>query len=305
MAEAFSCQICGLDMATARIRTPNELPSAAWDWRGLNYVGFSEFRDYHGSKFPDRECQHCTTADRTPTEIRTAGYSNLWPEQEDEDDAEWLPNSRSQSNADPLEYDSEAEVSNGSSTGSFPDEVCQDRDGSNDQCSWRDATISKYPPSEMYVSPQPERQPHGTWRDGLIFSKGPDGSQTMETMTWAFRDSRAPLEHIASRTCQSLQGINGHILGLAEMKNCRNHRFLLPKPLNWTSTVVADEFLEDGNLFYLTGESNGSDHFMYRYLYPARHGLSQIIVNCDALNVDDVSPIEHRAFGLTLTLAGI
>ncbi|KAH8170044.1 hypothetical protein LIA77_10588 [Sarocladium implicatum] len=306
MAEAFSCQICGLDMATARIRTPNEPPSAAWDWRGLNYVGFSQFRDYHGNTFPDRDCQECTTADRTPAEIRTAEYSNLWPENEDEDedDAEWLPSSRSQSDEIPLEYDSEAEVSDGISAGSWPDELHQDRDGNDDQFKWRAATSAKYPLSEIYVPPQPERQPHGTWRDGLIFSRGPDGSQATETMTWAFRESRAPLEHIASRTCQSLQGINGHVLSLAEMKSCRNHRFLVPKPLNWTSTEVADKFLEDGNLFYLTGESNGSDHFMYRYLYPARHGLGQMVVNCDSLNVDDgfdtVHPIPVHSYCLDM-----
>lgn len=301
MAEAFHCQICGLDMATARIRTPDEPPSAAWDWRGLNYVGFSEFRDYHGNKFPDRKCQECTTADRTPAEIRTAEYSNLWPEQEDEDDAEWLPSDRLQSDGVASDCDSEAEESDGSSAGSCPEEFDQDCDGNKDQCSLRDATSTKYPLSEIYVSPQPERQPHGTWRDGLIFSRGPDSSQAREPMAWAFQGSRAPLEHIAARTCQSLQGINGHVLSLAEMKNCRNHRFLLPKPLNWTSTEDADKSLEDGNLFFLTGESNGSDHFMYRYFYPARHGLSQITVNCDSLNVDHVSPIEFRAVGLTLT----
>ncbi|KAJ5037621.1 hypothetical protein J3E74DRAFT_296789 [Bipolaris maydis] len=44
---------------------------------------------------------------------------------------------------------------------------------------------------------------------------------------------RFPLEHIASPTCQSVQGINGHKLSVAEMKGCRNHRFLLPKPSHW------------------------------------------------------------------------
>lgn len=278
-----------MDMATARIRTPNEPPSAAWDWRGVNYVGFSRFLDYNGHEFPDRECQDCTTADRTPAEVRTSEYANLWPEHEDEDDAGWLPDDRSQSDSEPLEYDSEAEVSDGSSAGTFHDGLFQSRDGSSDQSSWRDDTNIEYPLSEIYIPPQPEPQPHGTWRDGLIFYRGSDGRQDRAPMMWAFQGPRAPLEHIASPSCQSLQGINGHALGLAEMKNCRNHRFLFPKPLGWMSTEVTDRLLEDGSLFYLTGESNGSAAFMYRYFYPARHGLSQKIVNCDSLNIDDVS----------------
>lgn len=280
-----------MDMTTARIRTPNEPPSAAWNWRGVNYVGFSRFLDYNGEEFPDRECRECTTADRTPAEICIAEYSNLWPEHEDEDDEEWLLNDRSQSNSEPLEYDSEAEGSDRSSSRSS----CDGPGHGNDEESWHDDKDAKYPLSEIYRPVGPKRQPHGTWRDGLIFYRGTESSQSVTTMEWEFQGPKAPPEHIASPSCQSLQGINGHVLGVAEMKNCRTHRFLIPKPLNWKSAEVTDKLLEDASLFYLSGESNGSDAFMYRYFYPSRHGLHEMIVSCDFLNFDEVSQVKDCA----------
>ena len=153
-----------MDMATARIRTPDEPPSAAWNWRGVNYVGF-RFLDYNGVEFPDRECRDCTTADRTPAEIGTAEYSNLWLDHEDEDDGEWLLDDSSQSDSEPLEYSSEAQGSDDSSAKGFDKGF--DPSHSN-QDSWRDDTNTKYPLSEIYKPSRPERQPHGTWRDGLF-----------------------------------------------------------------------------------------------------------------------------------------
>lgn len=63
---SYDCQICGVDMAVARIRTATEPSSAAWNMAGANYVGFTS-RPW-GKDFVDRECRECTTADRTPAD---------------------------------------------------------------------------------------------------------------------------------------------------------------------------------------------------------------------------------------------
>ena len=68
---------------------------------------------------------------------------------------------------------------------------------------------------------------------------------------------RLPLEHIASPSCQNVHGINGHKLSVAEMKNCRTHRFVIPKPDYWKSEEIDGIFGSD-SYFILSGESNGS-----------------------------------------------
>ena len=85
-----------------------------------------------------------------------------------------------------------------------------------------------------------------------------------------------PLEHIASPSCQNVHGINGHELSVAEMKNCRTHRFLIPKPTYWKGEA-ADGIFENDSWFMLSGESNGSyksseGHFVY----PPRYGLDRV-----------------------------
>ncbi|VUC31722.1 unnamed protein product, partial [Clonostachys rosea] len=119
-------------------------------------------RDRHANEFPDQECQECTTAGRTPAEVLTSEYVNLWPEHEDEDNAEWLPNDYSQSDSKSPEDGSEAEF--------------------NDQYGCRDEFEHNLPHVLEYIPPQPERQPHGTWRDRLIFYRGQDCRQSRETI---------------------------------------------------------------------------------------------------------------------------
>jgi hypothetical protein len=124
--------------------------------------------------------------------------------------------------------------------------------------------------------------------------------------------SKIPPEHIASPTCRSLRGINGHVLSLAQMKNCRNVRFLVPKPLNWT-TDVSEKLLEESSLFYLSGESNGSNfgvdgHFQpWRPFYPPRHGLHELRTNWEFIGEGcDVSvPQRCIAKKFFLTEAGV
>ncbi|KAL2694941.1 hypothetical protein Neosp_001530 [[Neocosmospora] mangrovei] len=164
MSFSFDCQICGLDMATARIRTPDEPPSAAWNYQGANYVGF--FDEPWDEDFQDQECQDCTTADRTPVDPQTLEFEllPLWPEC-DEDDPDWLPDSQPHSDDEHLEYDSdlESEDSNNGPPRSSDDESCRDDNGDDGQGGSYDETSEKYNLSGLFDPPRPERLPHGTW----------------------------------------------------------------------------------------------------------------------------------------------
>lgn len=55
-----------MDMSIARIRTPDEPRTAAWDYKGCNYVGFGTFDRYQPSHWTtdDKDCPDCTTLDR-------------------------------------------------------------------------------------------------------------------------------------------------------------------------------------------------------------------------------------------------
>lgn len=285
MALSFHCQICSVDMSTARIRTADEPPSAAWDTRGMNYVGFSQFVDYNGDAFRDRECRQCTTADRTPADIETALDQSRWPDHESENDGEWLPDSHHCSDNEALEYDSEVDGSIMSTKSSCEIHHCSDSDS--------DAHDERYPLSELYQPPPPKRLPRGTWRDGFIYYGDGVGVRVWKS---AFGGLTAPPEHVAFPSCQSLQGINGNVSSVAQMKNCRNHRFLVARPTQ-RKAEVDDQLFEASSLFCLTGESNGSYAFMHRYFYPPRYGLRDITVACDMLNepcdVRSPDPIRH------------
>jgi hypothetical protein len=100
-------------MSVARIRTPDDPLDAAWNYKGHTYVGFGECQDIHGGTFPDQHCEQCTTLDRTPAsldeDIKKAGFPGaLWPD-EDDKDAEWLPEDDSDARSEVLEYDTEAD----------------------------------------------------------------------------------------------------------------------------------------------------------------------------------------------------
>lgn len=67
-----------MDMSIARIRTPDEPRTAAWDYKGCNYVGFGTFDRY---RYPrrswstdhttdDKDCTECTTLDRAAAVLR-------------------------------------------------------------------------------------------------------------------------------------------------------------------------------------------------------------------------------------------
>ncbi|EEU37842.1 uncharacterized protein NECHADRAFT_88314 [Fusarium vanettenii 77-13-4] len=287
MSFSFDCQICGVDMATARIRTPDEPPSAAWNYQGANYVGF--FDEPWDEDFQDQECQDCTTADRTPADPQTLEFEPLplWPKC-DEDDPDWLPDSQLHSDDEPLEYDAglESEDSNNGPPRSSDDESCRDDNDGDGQGGSYDETSKQYNVSDLF----PEKR--------LLFPRR--------------SISKIPPEHIASATCRSLRGINGHVLSLAQMKNCRNVRLLIPKPSNWM-TDVSEQLLEESSLFYLSGESNGSNlgvdgNFQpWRSFYPPRHGLHELRTNwemisegCDRQEYDVLRPLAVHSYCLDM-----
>jgi hypothetical protein len=110
---SYHCQICAIAMSVARIRTPDDPLDAAWNYKGHTYVGFGECQDIHGGTFPDQHGEQCTTLDRTPAsldeDIKKAGFPGaLWPD-EDDKDAEWLPEDDSDARSEVLEYDTEAD----------------------------------------------------------------------------------------------------------------------------------------------------------------------------------------------------
>ncbi|KAF5672658.1 pisatin demethylase cytochrome P450 [Fusarium circinatum] len=268
---SFSCQICGVDMAIARIRTPDEPPSAAWNLEGADYVGFRKWP--HQDQFEDNDSPQCATEDRGPARLPEV---DAWPDQDDEDDPNWAPDAQSSSEEDPLEYDSGWETDNEdieAEVSSTSDE--EDSDYSND-------APDQYPLTDLYTCEFPDRLPHGTWHNGLAYYTG-DRKHPEKWSLLSPDDSNVPSEHIASPSCQSLQGINGHVLSVAQMKNCRNVRFLVPKPSMWKADL-SDQLLEGSsdNLFYVSGESSGSNMIEGRRfrgihsLYPPRHGLKDI-----------------------------
>ncbi|KAK6827250.1 hypothetical protein PG987_010591 [Apiospora arundinis] len=310
---SFSCQICGVDMATARIRTPSEPPSAAWNYKGVNYVGFSPPPSSRWDK--DEECQQCTTMDRTPTDPQVLAPLPLWPSDgENEDDNEWLPSKQSDSGDGSLAYDSDLDTDGagrGSPRGSYDDEPgCSEDDNHiNSPHCQHNSPPMQYPLSDLFDPPLPDRLPHGTWHNGTLYYSGNRSGPHTEYLLDVWQ--KMPLEHIASPSCQSSQGINGHVLSLAQMKNCRNIRFLVPKPPDWRPDT-SDRLLEEGSLFYLSGESNGSNwnagcFQLWRSFYPPRHGLYEIStswemieVGCDKQEYDALWPLAVHSYCLDI-----
>ncbi|KAH7244490.1 uncharacterized protein BKA55DRAFT_618690 [Fusarium redolens] len=273
---SFNCQVCGVDMATARIRTPDEPPSAAWNFEGADYVGFCEWP--YQDEFKDKDCQQCTTVDRGPARPPEV---DAWPDQDDDDDPDWTPDAQSLSDKEPLEYDSSWETESAES--SLEDSAMPGREiGGGEESHYSNETPDQFSLTDLYASPFPDRLPHGTWHNGLAYYS----SNRKYPQKWSLqslRHSNVLPEHIASPSCQSLQGINGHVLSVAQMKNCRNVRFLVPKSSSW-KTDTSDQLLEgiSDNLFYVSGESSGSNmiesrHFRaWHSFYPPRHGLKEI-----------------------------
>ncbi|KAF5617233.1 uncharacterized protein FTJAE_12755 [Fusarium tjaetaba] len=236
-------------MATARIRTSDEPPSAAWNFEGADYVGFGKWPQQ--DEFEDRESPECAREDRGPTRPPEV---NVWPDEDDEDDPDWTPDAQSSSDEEPLEYDSgwESECEGIEAEVLFLTVEEEDSDYSNN-------APDKYPLTDLCEPQFPDRLPHGTWHNGLAYYTG-DRQHPQKWSLLSLDHSNAPPEHIASPSCQSMQGINGHVLSVAQMKNCRNIRYLVPKPSNWKADS-SDQLLEGSrdNLFYVTGESNGSN----------------------------------------------
>lgn len=270
-------------MSVARIRTPNDPPDAAWNYEGHTYVGFNKFRDVYGDSFPDQHCEECTTLDRTPAtldeDIKNAVFGGpLWPDEEDEDD-EWLREDDSDARSEMLEYDSEA----------HSDVELLDISPREDKDADEGTTDSEIHNAlrELYAPPQPRHLPHGTLRNGYMYTREQQGPQYLGNLLQK-QDCGSytlPLEHIAAPSCQSLQGINGHMLSAEQMKGCRNHRFLLAKPVHWQADE-SDNIFEYGSSFVLSGESNGSYISPVQpYVYPPRYGVDRL--HCWTLYIND------------------
>jgi hypothetical protein len=73
------------------------------------------------------------------------------------------------------------------------------------------------------------------------------------------------------------------------MKNCRNVRYVVSKPGNW-KPEESDRLFEQNSLFYLSGESNGTNlgaggYFMpWRSFHPPRHGLHEIMTSWERID---------------------
>ncbi|GKU09949.1 unnamed protein product [Fusarium langsethiae] len=255
--ETWNCQICRVDMAVARIRTPDEPSSAALNIDGANYVGWVEMPWVGEAK--DQECQDCTTIDRTPTD-QILQWESLpcWPEDDDPDDPNWLPAEHAPTDNEPFEHDSEYAQPEGTSNESDCESV-----GHNSLNEEHDGVEDLYLVSELCDQLRPECLTNGTWCNGKIYYTGNRQAAILGDFPGE-GEHKAPPEHIASSSCQSLRGINGYRLSLGQMKNCRNVRFLIPKSKNWKS-AVDERLMEEDSLFYLSGESNGSNVTEDRY----------------------------------------
>lgn len=286
---SYCCQICRFDLSIARIRTPDDPPGAAWNNQGRHYVGFAPFKDFHNEVFPDQQCQQCTTLGRTPVNFHKDAENvlsggPLWAEEDDED-GDWLPDDESDATDEPLEYDSDAtdepieydsEFESGVEPSGFLESDVENDGGA------REALHGLHSPEP------PTHLPHGTWLNGYVHSRDYGREmlhQVVERNTsdyWCNPPDltvlTVPAEHIAAPSCQSLQGINGHVLSAEEMKNCRTHRFLLAKPPHWQADLN-DQIFENSNMFVLSGEANGSyttSQHKYPAVYPPRYDAAKI-----------------------------
>ncbi|KAM0413135.1 hypothetical protein ACHAPD_008218 [Fusarium lateritium] len=261
-------------MAIARIRKPDEPPSAAWEIDGANYI---DWRGPWADDLKDQECQDCTTTDRTTANAQILQWESLpcWPEDDDSDDPDWMPAEHSQSDNESLEYDSECETSEAASSengcdGIGYDSLSEEHDGVKDL----------YPMPELCDQPRPERLPNGTWYNNKIYYTGNRQGPILCDFPGE-GEHKVPPEHIASPSCQSLRGINGHRLSFRQMKNCRNVRFLMPKPQNFR-VGVDERLMEKDSFFCLSGESNGSnvieDYYSvgWKSFSPSRHGCREL-----------------------------
>ena len=270
-----------MDMAIARIRTPDEPPTAAWDYTGCNYVGFEPLRNYYGKIVEARNCQQCTTVDRTPPVFQRDPSDGYEDRAEDQEDAEWLPDDDCSTYSEPLEYDTDAD-----------DEFDDASDGNDHDIADEDCATHRSTLRELYQPPLKKCPPHGTWDvDGRYLYTRDRHFRYMKDMLQDQEDGppRLPLEHVASPFCQSVRGINGHKISVAEMKGCRNHRFLVPRPShrmppNWKPEAT-DNIFEKDSLFVLSGEANGSCLSMAgQPVYPPRYGLDGIAIAPEIVN---------------------
>lgn len=143
---------------------------------------------------------------------------------------------------------------------------------------------------ETYLTPpRPERLPQGTWYKGFVFYSGNRRAAKFDNLPGDDSKREIPLEHIAAPSCRSLQGINGNVLSVEQMKNCRNVRYIVPKPQNWEAEE-SDTLFEQDSLFFLSGESNGSNlgagnsFIPWRSFHPPRHGVHEIMTSWEHID---------------------
>ncbi|KAF5679428.1 heterokaryon incompatibility protein het-6 [Fusarium heterosporum] len=268
------------DFVISRIRTPTEPPSAAWNVDGANYPGFHGWPDEPG------DCQECTTVDRTPEDPHFFQLEHFaWPESDDEDDPDWLPEDQDLSEIDIFEYDSGSEhaESEGSQRESHQvsDSNIDEESRSQGERHLEINTADKYPLTQLHQPEWPERLPHGTWHSRRVYYTGDRESVQRGFFPEADGKPYVPTEHVAAPSCRSLLGINGNVLSVQQMKNCRNVRFLIPKPPGWQAEET-DEVFEKDSKFCISGESNGStltvhkNFQSWRSFYPPRHGIHEL-----------------------------
>lgn len=246
------------------------------------------------NEFEDQDCQHCTTKDRGPAKPPDL---SAWPDQDDQDDVDWAPDGHSLNGDSSLECDSGQETEDSESGHEHPSRSDDASRGGEMDSHDADDSTGQHPLRDLWASPLPERLPHGTWHNGYAYYAG-NRKQTHILYLPNAGSPNVPPEHIASSSCQSFQGINGHVLSVAQMKNCRNVRFLVHKPTHWTADA-SDQIFEASSttLFCLSGESNGSNMNESNYfrpwhsLYPPRHGVKEICTSWEYIGEGcNVSP---------------
>ncbi|KAF4997562.1 hypothetical protein FGRMN_3767 [Fusarium graminum] len=314
---SFVCVICGIDFSIARIRTPEEPPAAAWNVDGANYSSFHGWPDQNVQDLQDdpEDCQECTTVDRTPEDPQFFQLEHFaWPESDDEDDPDWLPEDQDQSESDILEYESGSEYAD---SGGLQEEHHEVRNSDSDEESRSESekdfdisTTNKYLLSQLHQPEWPERLPHGTWHSRRVYYTGDRSSVQRGFFPEADGKPYVPTEHIAAPSCRSLLGINGHVLSVQQMKNCRNVRFLIPKPQGWHAEAD-DEIFEEDSKFYISGESNGSTLYVHknfqswRSFYPPRHELHELRTNWEFVDYgcydsDMLNPLPLHSYCLDM-----
>ncbi|KAB8226708.1 hypothetical protein BDV33DRAFT_227071 [Aspergillus novoparasiticus] len=269
------CQFCGVSFNISRIRSKGEPRSAAFGPGGRG--GWIEGRDFTRDEESEeeqaqyrREYENCSSETGCCMVLRDPefyGFFTPKPRLYDDDPADGIYEDdpdyeyESESDNEPLEYDSEA--SNGEDVG---------KDMRHNECTddpeWTFKVQGPDPPEY-----DTKFHPLSTKLGESIYIIDEDGSRTMNRD--AYYRSRC-YEHIAGPDCRNAQGYLGKNISAEEMTGCHTVQCILAKREDWEPRPDDLEF-EQKSRYHLTGVAENMPSSGYGLKFaPVRHGIDNI-----------------------------